>query len=119
MPAPNEAIQHFVPAPRPQCQQVIGIVGSVSWGRDIGNGRFHYDLLFRIDALGTENVSYPKPVGFALCPVDRGHRLSKLLFAIHPPGEFLGSVLVSNLELIFVNVNVRHLFLTFLVHKPH
>jgi hypothetical protein len=26
---------------------------------------------------------------------------------------------VSNLELIFVNVNVRHLFLTFLVHKPH
>jgi hypothetical protein len=26
---------------------------------------------------------------------------------------------VSNLQLIFVNVNVRHLFLTFLVHKPH
>src|ERR1035441_4145248 len=98
VPAPHDAIQHFVPAPRPQCQQVIGVVGAVSRGRDIGNGRFHYDLLFRIDAVGTENVSYPKPVGFALCLVDRSHRLSKLLFAVHPPGEFLGSVFVSRSE---------------------
>src|ERR1017187_4206942 len=119
VPAPHDAIQHFVPAPRPQCQQVIGVVGAVSWGRDICNGRFHYDLLFRIDAVGTENVSYPKPVGFALCLVDRSHRLSKLLFAVHPPGDVLGSVFVSNLELIFITVNVRHLFLTFLVPERH
>jgi hypothetical protein len=76
-------------------------------------------LLFRIDAIGTEDVSHPKPVGFALRPVEQSHRLSKLLFAVHPPGEFLGAVLVSNFDLIFVNVVVRHLFLTFLVHEPH
>src|ERR1017187_5687036 len=117
MPAPHDAIQHFVPAPRPQSQQIIGIVGAVSRRRDIRDGSFHYDLLFRIDAVGTENVAHPKPVGFALCPMDRGHRLCKLLFAAHPPGEFLGSVLMRDFKLIFVNVVVRHLFLTFPVHE--
>src|ERR1017187_5604386 len=117
VPAPHDAIQHFVPAPRPQCQQVIGVVGAVSRGRDIRDGRFHYDLLFRIDAVGTEYVSHPKPVGFALRLVDQTHRLSKLLFTAHPPGEFLGSVLVSNFDLIFVYVVVPHLFLTFPVRE--
>ena len=88
----------------------MGIVGAVSWRREIRNGTFHYDYLFLVEAVGTENVSFPKPVGFALCPVDRSHRLNKLLFAIHPPAQFLSSVLVNNSDLIFITVVVRHLF---------
>ncbi len=88
----------------------MGIVGAVSWRRDIRNGTFQYYYLFLIEAVGTENVSFPKPAGFALCPVDRSHRLSNLLFAIHPPAQFLSSVRVNNSDLIFIAVVVRHLF---------
>ena len=45
-----------------------------------------------------------------MCPVDRSHRLSKLLFAVHPPAQFLSSVLANNSDLIFTTVDVRHLF---------
>jgi hypothetical protein len=101
----------FVPILRPHCHQITGIVRAASWRRGIiRNGTFHYDLLFLIHAVGTENDSFPKPVGVALCPVDRSHRLSKLLLAIHPPAQFLGSVLVDNYDLIFITVVVRHLF---------
>src|ERR1035437_10940886 len=78
----------------------MGIVGAVSCSRNIRNGTFHYYLLFLIEAVGTENVSFPKPVNIALCPVDRSHRLSKPRFAIHPPAQFLSSVLVNNSDLI-------------------
>jgi len=109
MSAPHDCRKHFVPVPRPHCQQIMGIVGAASWRRDIRNGTFHY-YLFLIEAVGTESVSLPKPVGFALCPADRSHRLSKLLFAIHPPAQFLSPVLVNNFDLIFITVVVRHLF---------
>jgi hypothetical protein len=66
--------------------------------------------LFLIEAVGTENDSFPKPAGFALFPVDRSHRLSKLLFACHPPAQFLRSVHVHYSDLIFIAVVVRHLF---------
>ena len=100
----------FVPVLRPHCHQITGIVGAASWRRGIRNGTFHYDLLFLIEAVGTENDSFPKQVGVALCPVDRSHRLSKLLLAIHPLGQFLNSVLVNNSDLIFITMVVRHLF---------
>jgi hypothetical protein len=66
--------------------------------------------LFLIHAVGTEYDSFPKPVGVALRPLERSHRLSKLILAIHPPALFLGSVLVDNYDLIFITVVVRHLF---------
>jgi hypothetical protein len=40
--------------------------------------------------------------------VDRSPRLSHLRFAIHPPAQFLSSVLVNNFDLIFITVVVRH-----------
>jgi hypothetical protein len=87
------------------CLQIIGIVWAVSWRRDIRNGTFYYY------PVGTENVSFPKPVSFALCPVDLSHRLSKLIFAIHPPAQFLSSVLLNNSDLIFITmIVVRHVF---------
>ena len=110
MSAPNGSLKQFVPVPRPHCHQIMGIVGAVSWRRDIRNGTFQYYYLFLVEAVGTENVSFPKPVGFALCPVDPSHRLSKLLFAIHPPAQFLCSVRLNNSDLIFITVVVRHLF---------
>jgi hypothetical protein len=47
----------------PTANQVMGIVGAVSWRWDIRNGTFQYYYLF---VIGSENVSFPKPVGFAL-----------------------------------------------------
>jgi hypothetical protein len=44
-----------------------------------------------------------------LCSVDRGHRLCKLLLTIHPPAQFVSSVLVNNSDLIFTTVFVRHM----------
>jgi hypothetical protein len=38
----------------------------------------------------------------------RSHRRSNLLFAIHPPAQFLSSVVVNNFELIFSTVAVPH-----------
>ena len=62
---------------------------------------------------------YLKPVGFALFGAECGHRLSKLLFAVHPPGEFLGSVFVSGSDLILMHVAVRHLFLLRIRQRPN
>jgi hypothetical protein len=87
----------------------MGIIWAVSWRRDICNGTFHYDL-FPVQAFGTENVSYQKPVSFALWPVDRIHRMSNLLGAIHQPAQLLSSILVDNSDLIFITVVVRHIF---------
>ena len=42
--------------------------------------------------------------------MDRSHRLSNLLLAIHPLAQFLSSVLVNNIDLIFITVVVRHMF---------
>jgi hypothetical protein len=42
--------------------------------------------------------------------VDRSHRLSNLLLAIHPLAQFLSSVLMNNIDLIFITVVVRHVF---------
>jgi cupin superfamily acireductone dioxygenase involved in methionine salvage len=42
--------------------------------------------------------------------VDRGHRLGKLLFAIHPHAYLLSSVRVHNSDLILIAVVVRHMF---------
>ena len=61
-------------------------------------------------AVGTKNVSYPKPIGFASRPVDRSHCLSNLLFAIHPLTQFPSSVFVNNFDLILISVVVRHAF---------
>src|SRR5664280_3514257 len=104
------ASKHFVPVLRPHRHQIAGIVGAPPWRRGVRNRTFHYDRLLRIQAVGTESDSFPKPVGFALCSVDRGHRLSKLLFAVHPPAQFVSSILVNNSDLIFITVIVRHLF---------
>jgi len=49
----------------------------------------------------------PEPSTFASRLVDRSHNLSNLLFAIHPPAQFLSSVLVNNFDLIFITVVVR------------
>jgi hypothetical protein len=100
---------HFVSIPRTHCQQITGIVGAVSWCRDIRNGAFHYQL-FLAEAVGAENDSFAKPVGFALCPVERSHRLGQLLSATDPPAQFLSSVRINNSDLILVTVVVRHLF---------
>jgi hypothetical protein len=109
MSARNAFPKQFVPVPRTYCHQIMGIVGAVSGSRNIRNGTFYYDVLLHFEAVGTENVSFPKPV--ALCSVDRSHRLSNLLFAIHPLAHFLSSVLVNGSDLIFITVVVRHLFL--------
>ena len=110
MSAPKDYVKQFVPVPRPHCREIVGIVGKVSWRRDIRNGTFQYYCLFLIEAVGTENVSLPKPIGCALCPVDRRHRLSKQLFAIHPSAHVLSSVRVNNSDLIFITLVVGHLF---------
>ena len=62
----------------------------------MGNGIFQYHLLFVVAAVGTWNVTFPKPEGFAWLPRERGQRLSEVLFAFHPPALFFGSVLVNN-----------------------
>jgi hypothetical protein len=89
----------------------MGIVGAVSGSRNIRDGTFYDDVLFRFDAVGTENVSFPKPADSASCHVDCSHCLSNLHYAIHPRAHFLSSVLVNNSDLIFITVFVRHLFL--------
>jgi hypothetical protein len=89
----------------------MGIVGAVSGSRNTRDGTFYDDVLLRFDAVGTENVSFPKPVSSASCHVDRSHCLGNLRFAIHPLAQFLSSVLKNNSDLIFITVLVRHLFL--------
>jgi hypothetical protein len=42
--------------------------------------------------------------------VDRNHRLSNILRAIHPTAQFFNPVLVNNSYLIFITVVVRHVF---------
>jgi hypothetical protein len=88
----------------------VGIVRAVAWRRDTRNGTFHDYRLFLIEALGTDHIALPKPVGGALGVADRSRqRLSKLLNTIHPAAEFLGSVLVNDSDLIFAAVVVHHL----------
>jgi hypothetical protein len=98
----------LVTVPQPHCHQIIGIPGAVSGSRDSRNGTFHQYLLFLLEAVGTENVSFPKPANVALRPVDRSRRLSKQLFAIHPLAQFLSSVPVNKSDLILTTVVVRH-----------
>ena len=88
----------------------MGITGAVSWRREIRNGIFHY-YLFPIQAVGTENVSYQKPVRLALRPVNPSHGLSNLLRAIRPPAQFLSTVLVDDSDLKLASVVVRHVIL--------
>src|ERR1035441_2251616 len=111
MPAPYAYLRRFVPVPRTYCHQITGIVGAVSGSRNIRDGTFYDDVLFHFDAVGTQNVSFPKPVSSASCHVDRSHCLGNLLFAIHPLAQFLSSVLVNSSDLKFTTVLVRHLFL--------
>jgi hypothetical protein len=93
----------------PHCPQITRVVWAASWRWVIRKGIFQ-DSLFPIRAVGTENVSYAKPVSVALWPAGRSHRLNNLLFAIHPPAKFLSSVLLNNFDLIFITVVVRHVF---------
>src|ERR1039457_3686290 len=111
MSAPDSWLKQFVPVPRTYCNQIMGIVGPVSGSRNIRDGTFYDDVLLHFDAVGTENVSFPKPVSSASCHVDRSHCLGNLRFAIHPLAQFLSSVLKNNSDLIFITVLVRHLFL--------
>ena len=104
------------PVPGPHCHQITGVVWAESWRRDVRKGIFQ-DSLFPIYAVGTDNVSFPKPESVALWPVDRSHRLNNLLLAIHPPAQFLNSVLVKNFDLIFITVVVLHVFSLSLADK--
>ena len=99
----------LVPVLRPYFHQITGVVWAASWRRDIRKGIFH-DSLSPIEAVGTENVSFEKPVNFALWPGARSDCLGDLLRAVQPPAQFLGSVLVDNSDLIFTIVVVRHVF---------
>ena len=99
----------LVPALRPYFHQITGVVWVASWRRDIRKWIFH-DSLFAIQAVGTENISFQKPVNFALWPVARSDCLGDLLRAVQPPAQFLGSVLVDNSDLVFTTVVVRHVF---------
>src|ERR1017187_6582784 len=99
----------LVPVLRPYFHQITGVVWAASWRRDIRKGIFH-DPLFPIQAVGTENVSFQKPVSFGLWPVARSDCLGDLPRAVQPPAQFLGAVLVDNSDLIFTTVVVRHVF---------
>jgi len=99
----------LVPALRPYLHQITGVVGVASWRRDIRKGIFH-DSLSLIYAVGTENVSFQKPVSFGVWPGARSDSLGNLLRAVQPPAQFLGSVLADNSDLIFTTVVVRHVF---------
>src|SRR5208283_2889976 len=99
----------LVPALRPHFHQITGVVWAASWRRDVFKGIFH-DSLSTIQAVGTENVSFQKPVSFVLWPVTRSDCLGNLLRAVQPPAQFLGSVPADNSDLIFTTVVVRHVF---------
>jgi hypothetical protein len=111
MSASNDCLKQFPSVPRPHSQQIAGIVRKVSWRRNVRNRTFQHYFLCLVRALGAENVSFPKPIGIALCPVGPSHRLSHLFVAIHPPAQFLRSVLVNDCDLIFITVGVRHISL--------
>src|SRR5512141_3420674 len=93
----------LVPALRPYFHQITGVVWAVSWRRAIRKGTFH-DSRFPVWAVGTENVSCPKPVNLALRLPIRGDCRSNLLRAVQPPAQFLSSVPVDNSDLIFITV---------------
>jgi hypothetical protein len=99
----------LIPVLRPYFHQITGVVWAASWRRDIRKGIFH-DSLSLIYAVGTENVSFQKPVSFGVWPGARSDCLGNLLRAVQPPAQFLGSVLVDNSDLIFTTVVVRHVF---------
>jgi hypothetical protein len=99
-----------VPASRPHCHQVVGIVRAVPWRRHTRNGTFHDDRLFLIEAVGTHYAALPKPICGAPGVADhRRQRLSELLKAIHPACEILSSIRMNDSHLIFASVVVCHL----------
>jgi len=83
-------------------------VESISLRRAIRNAAFHDYFRFRIDTVGTWNVSFPKPVSSALFPPDLGDGSNKLQFGCHPVTRFFRSVLVDALQLVFTAVAVPH-----------
>ena len=99
----------LVPALRPYFHQITGVVWAVSWRWDVRKRIFH-DFLSLIQAVGTENVSFQKPVSFGLWLVVRSDCLGNLLRAVQPPAQFLASVPEDNSDLIFTTVVVRHVF---------
>ena len=99
----------LVPALRPYFHQITGVVRAASWRRNVRKRIFH-DSLSPIQAVGTENVSFQKPVSFGLWPVAPSNCLGNLLRAVQPHGQFLGSVPSDNSYLIFTTVVVRHVF---------
>src|ERR1700674_5326030 len=105
----HDYLQQLASVPGPHCQEITGVVWPESWRRDVRKWIFQ-DSLFPIWAVETDDVSFPKPISFASWPVDRGHRLSHLLLAIHPLAQFLSSALVKSFDLIFITVVVRHVF---------
>jgi len=100
----------LVPALRPHFHQITGVMWAVSWRRDVRKGIL-VDFLSPIQALGTENVAFQKPVSFGVWPVVRSDRLGNLLLAGQPPAQFLGSVPADNSDLIFATVVVQCLLL--------
>jgi len=105
---PDDDIK-LVPALRPHIHQITGVVWAAPRRWDIRKGIFH-DLLSPIEAGGTENVSFHKPVSFGLWPVAHSDCLGDLFLAVQPRAQFLGAVLVDNSDLIFTTVVVRHVF---------
>jgi len=99
----------LVPALRPYFHQITGVVWAVSWRRDVRKGIL-IDFLSPIQALGTENVAFQKPVSFVLWLAVRSDCLGNLLRAVQPPAQFLGSVPADNSYLIFTTVVVRDVF---------
>src|SRR5213080_3779863 len=82
--ASPEFPSRLVPVLVPHCQQITGVVWAASLTREIRQ-RIFQDSLFPIQAVGTDYVSYPKPVSVASWPGDGSYRLSHLRLAIHPP----------------------------------
>ena len=74
-----------------------------------GQRKFH-ELLFFVQAVETENVSYLEPVSFGWRPTEPGDRLGDILWAVHPSAQFFSFVLMHNSQLVFATVLVRHVF---------
>jgi hypothetical protein len=62
---PGDYLRQFASVPGPHCQQITGVVWAVSWGWNIRKAKFQ-DSLVAIEAVGADNVSFPKPVSVAL-----------------------------------------------------
>jgi len=109
-PAPDNHPKQFLPVPRPHCQQITRIVWAIARRRHVRYGAFRYYLRLII-AVGTENCSFPKPVGPSACSAEHSHRLSELFGANHPAAQLLSSVLENYSDLKLTSVVVCHSFL--------